>query len=576
MTNETDSRTIDDSRRRMERLIQRFFDQELDANESRELHEIWESSPELLDEACEHHRLETLLESIACRKNLFSRHEQNILPERFLAETSLLASLKISTMVSAQKLPDAEVRKAVDTTPTYRTKRKPDKKTDEKSIAIHPGVIGFVCVMLLALVFVWNFETDPESVLYENKNAYKNFHPFARIEAMSDIRWPDEAERLKVGQHLESKRIRFDNGIMELELKNGVRVALQGPIDFQLTSEMKTFCNTGRVSVTVPKSGKGFEVATPLLNVIDLGTEFSLDVQKDSVETHTITGRTRLSRLPVADVPLVEGNAFQLSTEGKSRRFEADPKTFLSKHDVARKVLEHDREKLSRWENFVQKWNGDPALLLHFDFEQSGRSITNVVSRHGAAASTGRLFGSRASVGRWKEKKALAFFNKRDYIETNVSRPLRSVTLFASVRIDRLDRYGQVILASRDDGPGSLIWQLGRGGTILLSIQSETGNAHIFSSQNILDRPQWGVWFQLATVVDTENNIVAHYIDGREIQRFPIWGDMTIDIGDATVGNGFWKVKTRSDRSLDGCMDQLMIFDRALSADEIHELVNSE
>ena len=84
---------------------------------------------------------------------------------------------------------------------------------------------------------------------------------------------------------------------------------------------------------------------------------------------------------------------------------------------------------------------------------------------------------------------------------------------------------------------------------------------------------------QLAVVFDRTSRRVSHFVDGEEISseamrpdsEHPIWLDY------AEIGN--WNYAKRLDRSpvrnLNGRLDELLIFDRALSAAEVQHLSRS-
>jgi len=112
---------------------------------------------------------------------------------------------------------------------------------------------------------------------------------------------------LRIGQSLEAGRISLDGGAVELTLRNGVVIVLEGPGEFDLTDELSATLHDGNVVVRMPDGMKGFVVRTPTTDVLDLGTEFAVsigagnttDVQVyDGAVIASAGGRQQATRLP--------------------------------------------------------------------------------------------------------------------------------------------------------------------------------------------------------------------------------------------------------------------------------------
>lgn len=429
----------------------------------------------------------------------------------------------------------------------------------------------FNVTLALMLLIVFSVSVFQEFFVVKKGNDDRGFKPVAKIVAVVDVAWPENVEPPRTGQELEPGRIAFQSGLVELLLNNDVRLALEGPVEFQLHSASGLFCNRGRISATVSEKGKGFEIVTPLMTLVDLGTEFALDVKDEHVEAHTISGKVELSRISEGKSELVEGNAFRIDPQGRSERFEADPSVFLDKQEVAQRVADADQVLLDRWRERQNEWNADPSLLVHFDFE--GKEILNRSERGRQETPSGRHVGLSRSRGRWTGKDGVEFRQRNDSVRLDVSKPLRSFTLIASVRIDALDRFSHCLLTSEDFGEGKLFWRLD-GGAIRLTVQPPGGeNALEYSSSKVLHRSDWGAWYQVASVFDAEKKEVRHYLDGRQVGAIPIEISQSIQIGRALLGNGVSKGQRPSDRSFRGCFDEFFLFERVLTGGEIQNVL---
>ena len=82
----------------------------------------------------------------------------------------------------------------------------------------------------------------------------------------------------------------------------------------------------------------------------------------------------------------------------------------------------------------------------------------------------------------------------------------------------------------------------------------------------------------LAAVYAPEAHLVTHYVNGQEVSREGITDEFFIDelrIGAAEFGNWgqpFRKTPEFAVRNIDGVIDELMVFNAALSEAEIHDL----
>ena len=89
----------------------------------------------------------------------------------------------------------------------------------------------------------------------------------------------DEASPIWVGRRLNAGRLSILSGVLEMTLRNGVTIILQGPGELDLIDEMKAFLHTGNAVVRVPKGMSGFRLDTATTDVLDLGTEFAVKAE---------------------------------------------------------------------------------------------------------------------------------------------------------------------------------------------------------------------------------------------------------------------------------------------------------
>ncbi len=110
-------------------------------------------------------------------------------------------------------------------------------------------------------------------------------------------------------------------GLARLDFHNGATVTLQGPAEFEILSTDKTILSSGILTASIPKSAVGFEVVTPAMDVVDLGTAFGVSVGTDGeTDVCVFEGEVEVSRSLSQDAPQLvrEGNAVRSRPEADS------------------------------------------------------------------------------------------------------------------------------------------------------------------------------------------------------------------------------------------------------------------
>ncbi len=130
----------------------------------------------------------------------------------------------------------------------------------------------------------------------------------AQLTGLIDGHWA-RGQSFQVGESLQAgKVLRLDAGLAEVTFRDGTRAVLEGPTRLCLTSGNSGVLQQGRLSVAVPPKAAGFTVTTPSAVLVDLGTEFAVQVGDEGhTEVHVFDGRVRVERL---DRERPEGETF--------------------------------------------------------------------------------------------------------------------------------------------------------------------------------------------------------------------------------------------------------------------------
>ena len=128
--------------------------------------------------------------------------------------------------------------------------------------------------------------------------------PDARVTGMMGVVWNDEAAPAVNDGAVSAQRLAFQSGLVELTYASGVRVTLEGPADFTVSNPKSGRIASGKLVAYVPKGAEGFTVDYGNGQVVDLGTEFAMELAADGkMELGVFDGEVEL-HLP-GDSPLL-------------------------------------------------------------------------------------------------------------------------------------------------------------------------------------------------------------------------------------------------------------------------------
>ena len=136
------------------------------------------------------------------------------------------------------------------------------------------------------------------------------------IAQSADAEWSGRETHRGVGHAIGRDREFLKKGEATLLLDNSVELKLRGPTEFTFLSVDHGLLHRGQVSARVPESAIGFRLDAPGLNVVDLGTEFSLATDVSGAPAvHVFNGKVR------AALPTLPSSRTELTT-GETARFD--------------------------------------------------------------------------------------------------------------------------------------------------------------------------------------------------------------------------------------------------------------
>lgn len=136
---------------------------------------------------------------------------------------------------------------------------------------------------------------------------YMNFAPqkaysqeVAMLTDSMNAKWVNVEDSMDIGTRLStgSDELYLKKGLVGLLFDNNAKVIVEGPAKFKLLAEDRIGLRYGKVYAVVPQQAVGFSVYTENAKVIDLGTEFGVEVNsRGDTYLNVVKGKTQLTQL---------------------------------------------------------------------------------------------------------------------------------------------------------------------------------------------------------------------------------------------------------------------------------------
>jgi hypothetical protein len=139
--------------------------------------------------------------------------------------------------------------------------------------------------------------------------------------------------------------LKIDSGLIHLNLKRGVDLLVEGPAEWSIDSENSATLHAGKLVAMVPARAVGFVLETPSSQIVDLGTEFGVEVNAGSgtTEVHVLRGTVETTRhtkessgVDAKPIRLKAGSAIRISPDKESdERIAFDNKKFAVRQAIS-------------------------------------------------------------------------------------------------------------------------------------------------------------------------------------------------------------------------------------------------
>ena len=403
-----------------------------------------------------------------------------------------------------------------------------------------------------------------------------------------DAEWVEPVHGPTAGTRLAPGWLKLRRGTVQVDFLSGARVVIEGPAEFQLIAENEGFCRFGKVKAHVPDSAHGFKVGSPKVSLVDLGTEFGMDVPADgNPEVHVFEGSVALTG-PVTR-QLWQGESVRVES-GALRDLANSATTFPDEQDLTRKADAADLQRHAEWREAADRFAAEPALLAYFRADggaRESRTLPNLAMQRREGSTDATLVGLGWSEGRWPGSRALEFTSPADRMRFHVPGEAAAFTLAAWVRVDSLPNKRCGLLFSSTPRARELQWSLTRGGEQFLAIGHDAPPSRVFDSAAsgaVVTPMDFGRWMHLACTYDSATGAVVYYKDGRAFSTNQFPNKLAVRLDGMDFGNwaarpdqpdwGWERMAANgySVRNFVGRLDEFAILARALTETEIQSL----
>ena len=214
------------------------------------------------------------------------------------------------------------------------------------------------------------------------------------------------------------------------------------------------------------------------MNVVDLGTEFTLKINKGKapelfVHEGEVLLNSKKNNKTLKSVVTSQGYSWQNEHFSAIAPFKEN----ISFAELNQLTKAARQEKLLRWQKYADTIKQRDDVILFYSFQNeddSARSIQNE-SKLKDKNLNGAIVGAQWSRGRWHGKQALSFQSTGDRIRLNIPGEYDAMTFSTWIQIRSFDRWLSSLILTDNHDQGELHWQLSDSGEIILGAQ-QNGN----------------------------------------------------------------------------------------------------
>lgn len=145
--------------------------------------------------------------------------------------------------------------------------------------SVRSNLIKFSAIAAaITMIAIWSWpRPDPTKADKTHAPAASRTEFVARLTGLKDVAWANDPASPAVGDFLRrGRRLNLSSGFAEVTFDSGAVLLLQGPASLDVNSAWDSTLRSGTVRANVPPQALGFRVSNSAVEVVDLGTAFSM------------------------------------------------------------------------------------------------------------------------------------------------------------------------------------------------------------------------------------------------------------------------------------------------------------
>ena len=452
------------------------------------------------------------------------------------------------------------------------------------------GALVTLAASVLLLIFLnrtkhKSTSRDGESVVAARREPSAS--GFAVLSGQDGAVW--SVNPLIEGDLLPSGELHLKAGRVHIELFSGVQMVIQGDSQFSIDSPMQVTMDRGIARARVPEQAQGFKIKTNNGDVIDLGTEFSINVDNGGADVYVVDGEVELQPRNSDSLRIDAGYSRRMSRSGELVDALSPLLESVGPSEFQIFLRDKQKKQLAKWVKARRQIETDPRLVAYYQLQSKpslNNRIANLASAASLTSSNGSVVAATPTTDRWgNSDAALDFSRVGSRVRLEVPGQYHSLTMLCWIKINSLDRMYNSLFLTDGHEDREPHWQMMDDGRVFFSVKVPRPDGvsefeqPVFYSPKIWDASLSGRWIMLAVTYDVDKAQVTHYLNGRSISSESIPESLIVDsirIGPASICN--WSEPMyRTDpqfvlRNLNGSMDEFALYSDALSANEIFQL----
>ena len=434
-------------------------------------------------------------------------------------------------------------------------------------------------------VISWNLRGD--NLSRDTKPAER---AIATIQIAKNVRWSPDSKRRRVDSAVRrGELLKIDAGLVELHLERGAILLVDGPAAWSIDGDNRATLKRGRLLAKVPEAAVGFTLTTPTAEIVDLGTEFGVEVVQDgTADVHVLKGQVNVRGTNGSENrqarQLRAGQSVRITSTGAE--LQSDPKIATKFARLAQDGT--DKKNKIAAENAMSiryaQCVRELSPLVYFPIE---RNETLTLTDRAEGKYVGKFSRSEGPGDPWEKGPfgdAVRFrgarFSDRVTVlpkdpqsakgEPNFSRGKEPGLPF-SIALWARCQPGQSTGLLVGKGAGfqeQYLFDILDGRFRFVTISADRKSLGEISSKTPFD----GAWQHVAAVFDADRKSISLYVNGKqestaELQDVSLFAtDEATYIGNRPFQGDEFKL------TIDGALDEIAIFPTALRAQEIDSM----